>query len=219
VDDIGPHNPPSHPELLDGLGAAFRSSGFDLKKLMRWIVLSEPYHLSSRITSRNREDDPALGARPMFSRFYLRQMEAEQLYESLLVATAADNTLSRERRDEFKQRWLRQFATAFGTDDADEATSFNGSIPQALALMNGELVRRATGNQPGSMLYRVAHDPELDNAERIRYLYEAAVARRPTRQELVISNELLAARSGKVGQTLQDIWWALLNTNEFILNH
>jgi hypothetical protein len=219
VDDIGPHNPPSHPELLDELGAAFRRSGFDMKQLVRWIVLSEPYRLSSRITSRNEKDDPALGARPMFSRFYLRQMEAEQLYESLLVATAADSTLSRERRDDMKDRWLRQFTTAFGTDDAGEATTFNGSIPQALTLMNGDLLRRATGNQPGSMLYRVASDPKMDNAERIRYLYLAAVSRLPTREELAISNELLAARSGNVGAALQDIWWALLNTNEFILNH
>jgi Protein of unknown function (DUF1549)/Protein of unknown function (DUF1553) len=219
VDDIGPHNAPSHPELLDKLGAAFRGSGFDLKQLMRWIVLSEPYGLSSRITSRNQSDDPALGARPMFSRFYLRQMEAEELYESLLVATAADSTLSKSQRDQMKDRWLRQFTTAFGTDENDEATSFNGSIPQALTLMNGELVRRATGTQPGSMLYRVANDPKLDNAERIRYLYQAALARVPTRQELSISNELLVARGGNVGEALQDIWWALLNTNEFILNH
>jgi hypothetical protein len=190
-----------------------------LKQLVRWIVLSEPYGLSSRITKRNEKDDPALGERPMFSRFYLRQMEAEQLFESLLVATAADSTLSGARRDNMKERWLRQFTTAFGTDDADEATTFNGSIPQALALMNGELIGRATGNQPGSMLYRVVHDPKLDNAERIRYLYLAALSRLPTRPELALSNELLVARGGNVGAALQDVWWALLNTNEFILNH
>jgi hypothetical protein len=219
VDDIGPHNPPSHAELLDRLGSSLRAAGFDLKQLMRWIVLSEPYSLSSRITSRNQSDDPALGARPMFSRFYLRQMEAEQLYESLLVATAADSTLGDERREDMKQRWLRQFATAFGTDENDEATTFNGSIPQALALMNGELVRRATGNQPGSMLYRVAHDAQLDNAARIRYLYLAGVSRPPTRAELATSNELLVARGGDVAAALADIWWALLNTNEFFLSH
>jgi hypothetical protein len=219
VDDIGPHNVPTHPELLEGLGAAFRKSGFDLKKLMRWIVLSEPYSLSSQITSRNQDDDPALGAKPMFSRFYMRQMQAEELYESLLVATAADSTLSRERQEEMRDRWLRQFNTAFGTDDNEEATTFNGSIPQALTLMNGDLVRRATGNQKGSMLYQVAWDSKMDNAEKIRYLYLAALARVPTRQELAISNELLAARGGDVGAALQDIWWALLNTNEFILNH
>ena len=107
IDDIGPHNPPSHPELLDQLGKSFRDSGFDLKQLMRWIVLSEPYSLSSQITERNQDDDPALGAKPMFSRFYLRQMEAEQLYESLLVATAADNTVTKERSDEMRERWLQ----------------------------------------------------------------------------------------------------------------
>jgi hypothetical protein len=186
---------------------------------MRWIVLSEAYGLSSQITSRNEDDDPALGARPMFSRFYLRQMQAEQLYESLLVATGADATLSRERQEEARERWLRQFSTAFGTDENDEATTFNGSIPQALTLMNGDLVRRATGNEKGSMLYRVANDSKMDNAEKIRYLYQAALSRLPTRQELNISNELLAARKGDVGSALQDIWWALLNTNEFILNH
>jgi hypothetical protein len=219
VDDIGPHNPASHPELLDQLGQAFRDGGFDLKQLMRWIVLSEPYNLSSRILSRNEADDPALGARPMFSRFYLRQMEAEQLYESLLVVTAADSTVAQRDRETTKEQWLRQFATAFGTDENDEATTFNGSIPQALTLMNGELVRRATGNQAGSMLARVAGNPRFDNAERIRYLYLAALSRVPTREELAISNELLVARGGNVGAALQDIWWALLNTNEFILIH
>jgi hypothetical protein len=85
--------------------------------------------------------------------------------------------------------------------------------------MNGPLVRRATGNQPGSMLARVAENPQLNNAEKIRYLYLAAFARRPTRQEIMLSNELLAARDGKVGAALADIWWALLNSNEFILIH
>ncbi len=220
VDDIGPHNSPSHPELLDGLGLALRNAKFDLKQLMRWIVLSEPYSLSSEMTKKNAADDPTLGARPMFSHFYLRQMEADELYESLLVATAADETVKDPaRRDQVRERWLRQFNTAFGTDDNGEATSFNGTIPQALALMNGPLVTRATGNQRGSMLARVANNPQLSDPEKIQYLYLAAFARRPTRQEISLSNELLAARDGNVGAALQDIWWALLNSNEFILNH
>ncbi|HVT29923.1 MAG TPA: DUF1553 domain-containing protein, partial [Lacipirellulaceae bacterium] len=219
IDDIGPHNPPSNPELLDHLGKSFRDSGFDLKKLMRWIVLSEPYSLSSQITARNQDDDPSLGAKPMFSRFYLRQMEAEELYDSLLVATAADNTVSKDRSEVMKDRWLRQFSQAFGTDENDESTTFNGSIPQALTLMNGELMRRATGNQPGSMLYRVATDSKMDNAQKIRYLYLAGLSRLPTRRELTVSNELLMARGGRAGPALQDIWWAVLNTNEFILIH
>lgn len=220
VDDIGPHNTPSHPELLDQLGQSFRRSEFDLKQLMRWIALSEAYGLSSRTTKKNEADDPTLGVQPMFSHFYLRQMEAEQLYESLLVATAADQTVTNEeRRDEVRERWLRQFNNAFGTDDGGESTSFNGTIPQVLALMNGPLVKRATGNQRGSMLAWVAEHPKMNNAEKIRYLYLAALSRRPTKPEIALSNELLAARDGNVGAALQDIWWALLNSNEFILVH
>jgi hypothetical protein len=220
VDDIGPHNQPSHPELLDGLGQSFRHGGFDVKQLMRWIVLSEPYNLSSRMLKRNEADDPALGARPMFSHFYLRQMEPEELYESLLVATTAEETAGEgEDRETLKQRWLDQFNTAFGTDDNAEASAFNGTIPQALVMMNGPLVQHATGNRPGSMLARVASDDSLNNADKIRYLYLAAFARQPTTQEINISNELLEARQRNVGAALQDIWWALLNTNEFILIH
>ena len=219
IDDIGPHNPPSNPELLDQLGKSFRDSGFDLKKLMRWIVLSDPYSLSSQMTGRNQDDDPSLGAKPMFSRFYLRQMEAEQLYESLITATRADNTVTKERGNEMRERWTKQFSQAFGTDENDESTTFNGSIPQALTLMNGELIRRATGNQPGSMLAKVAGDTKMDNAQKIRHLYLAGLSRVPTKKELAISNELLLAHKGKVGLALQDIWWAVLNTNEFILIH
>ncbi len=217
IDDIGPHNRPTHPELLDKLGQATRDADFDLQQLMRWIVLSEPYSLSSRTTRRNASDDPALGVRPMFSHFYLRSMQAEQLYESLLVVTDAAGTLEKEWRASTKQQWLKQFNTAFGTDENDESTTFNGSIPQVLMMMNGPLTKKATGNQPGSMLAQIATDSSLSNGNKIRYLYQAALSRWPSRKELMISNQLLAARKGNVGAALQDIWWALLNSNEFIL--
>jgi hypothetical protein len=219
IDDIGPHNPPSHPELLDQLGKSFRTAGFDLKRLIKWMALSEPYSLSSQMSERNKDDDPSLGAKPMFSRFYLRQMEAEQLYESLLTATAADNTVAKDRGDQMKERWLKQFSQAFGTDENDESTTFNGSIPQALTLMNGELIRLATSDKRGSMLKKVIDDAKMDNAQKIRHLYLAGLSRMPTKKELAVSNELLVARKGNASQALQDIWWAVLNTNEFILIH
>ena len=96
IDDLGEHNPPSHPELLDGLAERFREQSFDLKELVRWIVLSRPYALSSKGTAGNAIDDPALGEKPKFSRFYLRQMRAEELYESLLTATEADRSRAAE---------------------------------------------------------------------------------------------------------------------------
>ena len=85
--------------------------------------------------------------------------------------------------------------------------------------MNGELVRRATGNQPGSMLARVAADTKMDNAEKIRYLYLAGLSRVPTRQELTDQQRAAGGARRECGAALQDIWWAVLNTNEFILIH
>ncbi len=70
IDDLGPHNAPSDGELLANLGKEVRKSSYDLRQLMRWIVLSLPYQLSSRITEANRADDPTVGETPRFSHFY-----------------------------------------------------------------------------------------------------------------------------------------------------
>ncbi len=217
--DMGPHNPVSHPEFLDELGLAFRNSGFDLKRLMRWLVLSDAYGLSSRESSGNQADDPTKGVVPQFSRFYVRQMLPEQLFDSLLVATAADATVAKAERTNLKDDWLRQFDTAFGTDDNAEATTFNGSIPQVLTLMNGDLVRRACSTDSGSFLDRIANDAALSNREKINYLYRAALGRQPTKPEANLCNELLATRDDDGVGTLEDVWWAVLNSNEFILVH
>ena len=155
-----------------------------------------------------------------FSHFYLRQMRAEELYESLIVATEAHKARgSYEEQEKAKREWLGQFTIAFGTDEGDEATTFNGTIPQALMMMNGELVKKATSSDKGSFLYRIATDPKKNNAQRINYLYEAALARIPTKDEIALANNLLLLRKGDAPAAMQDIWWAVLNSNEFILNH
>ncbi len=74
---------------LSFLSEEFRRAEFDLRKLISWVALSKPYSLSSKRSSGNQSDDPLLGESPKFSHFYLRQMEAEQLYESMMVATEA----------------------------------------------------------------------------------------------------------------------------------
>ena len=219
IDDMGPHNPPSNPELLDFLAENFAAGGYDLKELIRAIVLSRPYALSSKTSAGNAADDPQQGRPPLFARFYLRQMTAEQLYDSLLAATQADAAAPDDRRDALKARWLAQFNTAFGNDEGTEGTTFNGSIPQALTLMNGELVRRACRTDGGSFLASVANNASLSNREKINYLYRAALARTPTGEETKACNSLLAARGGDVPATLADVWWAVLNSNEFILVH
>jgi len=219
VDDLGEHNPPSHPELLDGLAARFEEGGFDLKALVRWIVLSRAYGLSSRVGSGNAADDPSLGEKPRFSRFYLRQMQAEQLYESLLTATQADRASgAAEEAAKKKDQWMSQFVIAFGTDEGDEATTFNGSIPQVLMMFNGDLIKQATTTGKGGFLDTVAAGPKPPKSK-IEALYLAALARKPVKKELAAADALLKAREGNVTAALQDVWWAILNSNEFIINH
>lgn len=221
VNDMGPHNPASHPELLDRLAADFKASGYDVKQLIRWIVLSEPYALSSQFAAKdkNRRDDPTLGETPMFSRFYLRQMRAEELYESLLVATEAHKTRKTpEKEAAARQRWLQQFVIAFGTDENDETTTFNGTIPQTLMMFNGELVKQATSTDKGSFLYRIATSDRIRGVKKVNYLYRAALSRDPTANERRLMKKVLGSRPGQTA-AIRDVWWVLLNTNEFILNH
>jgi hypothetical protein len=219
ADDLGPHNNPSHPALLEYLGEQFRYVSHDIKELIKWITLSEAYSLSSRITKGNAKDDPLLGEQPKFSHFYLRQMRAEELYESLLVATEAHKTRGAyEEVERQKADWLRQFTIAFGTDEGDEATTFNGTIPQALMMFNGDLIKKATDTSNGSFLHRVAAS-NLKPEQKIDYLFNAALSRDPTKEEVKIANALLLARKGDAAAALQDIYWAVLNSNEFIIQH
>jgi hypothetical protein len=218
IDDLGPHNPVSHPELLERLAKDFREKSYDIKQLIVWITLSEPYQLSSRSTKDNQGDDPTLGDPPKFSRFYTRQMSAEQLYQSLAVATQAGRRGNLEEQQRRRDEWMRQFVVAFGTDEGDETTTFNGSIPQSLMLFNGELIRDAISLEPGSWLNQLTQNKSSPQ-ERIQYLFIAGLGRRARPDELTIATQLLDARKQNVGGMLQDLWWSILNSNEFIFIH
>ncbi|MFN9752289.1 MAG: DUF1549 and DUF1553 domain-containing protein [Planctomycetota bacterium] len=219
VDDLGPHNIASHPELLDYLAEEFVKSGYDLKKLAGWIALSRPYGLSSQRTSNNEKDDPMLGGPPRFSHFYLRQMSAEQLYESLLVASQAGRQAGNyEEQEELKSRWLQQFSNAFGNDEGGEGTVFNGTIPQILMMFNGEMIRAATSGDAGTIIDELATNTKLKEAQKVERLYLTGLARLPSKEELKTAQELLAARGGDVRQMLRDQWWIILNSGEFIFN-
>jgi hypothetical protein len=220
VDDLGPHKPPSHPDLLNYLADEFRYTQYDVRQLIKWIVLSRPYSLSSKPNASNAKDDPLLGDAPKFSRFYLRQMQAEELYESLLVATQADRAPGTyEDRERMKSQWLQQFARTFGTDEGDESTSFNGTIPQVLMMFNGELIRQATGDSGPTLIDQIVNDPKMANREKADYLFLAGLARKAKNNEWTLANQFLAARKGNPAEALKDLWWVILNSNEFIFNH
>ena len=218
IDDLGPHNPASHPELLDALGKEFRKASYDMKQLITWIRLSKPYHLAAVLGSNNKVDDPSIGELPQFSRFYLRQMSAEQLYQSLATATGAAAAGSYEKQEQERRKWLSQFVMAFGTDEGDESTTFNGSIPQALMLFNGELTKMTTSTKAGSFIDRI-YKAGKSPSDRLTRLFMAGLARRPSKGEVNMARQLMGARKGNEKEMMQDLWWAIINSNEFIMQH
>ena len=219
VDDMGPHNAASHPVVLERMSTEFVKSGFDLKQLVRWICNTEAYNLTSRFNPKNMQDNPAAGEPQLFSHLYTKSMNAEQLYDSLIIATNAHKSGSSnwEQAETQRQRWLQQFVVAFGTDENDEATTFDGTIPQALMMMNGELVQTALSGTKGGLLNTVMTDKSNDS-EKVKSLYAATLCRYPSAREVAAARKVLKGAAGRT-EAFQDLYWALLNSNEFIFNH
>jgi len=217
VDDMGPHNPASHPELLDQLAEHFAESNFDLRRLMRWITLSQPYGLSSRQIDENLADNPDAGQQ-LFARYYSRQMEAEQLFHSLqmLAKNSAEGNSPIIASIDDRHSWLGQVNQKMGDDEDSETSALDGGITQSLLMMNGGLMKQATDAQ-AAVLKKVTAS-KMSSHEKVEHLFLAALSRRPTKQELSAISDILKARNN-VSAALQDIWWALLNSNEFILDH
>lgn len=233
VDDMGPHNAASHPELLEKLGKDFVKSKYDLKQLIRWICNSEAYNLTSKMVPPpggmkkddpnygryNERDNPANGERPLFTHMYVKSLSAEQLYDSLIIATNAHKSgrSNWEQAEQQRRMWMQQFVLAFGTDENDESTTFNGTIPQALMMMNGELVQNAISTSKGSYLNTVLSDKGNEQAK-LRELYMSTLSRIPTSKEIAAAKGLIKKAKTPI-EGYQDLFWALLNSNEFIFNH
>jgi len=230
VEDMGPHVAVSHPMLLDQLTRDFVTSGYDVKQLIRWICQSEAYGLTSRTTGANLADNPEIGNTPLFSRVYVKQMSVEQMFDSLLIATQAREVFGSdwESVEHRRQEWLQQFVMAWQTDENDEADLFSGTISQALMMMNGELVDLALSFGKGTYLDRVARSSRSEN-EKIEAIALATLSRKPSRTELSAVRKLMqdrvagqprgVDRTVAVRSSLQDLFWACLNSNEFILIH
>ncbi len=235
VDDIGPHVAVSHPELLDGLTAAFVESGYDLRRLMTWIALSEPWQLSSSVTDTNEIDDPDRGETPLFSRMYIRRMTPEQVYRSIRVAirTAADapaESIVTESESDAQHRryWVAQFVRDYETDENDESAEFDGTVAQALVMMNGEEIDMAI-TQAAKLI--VSSSSEGSNTRRIsatdavHRVAQALLTRPPTSGE----QKAFRARQSALQKTMsadealeatvEDMLWAYLNSSEFMLVH
>jgi hypothetical protein len=212
VDDFGEHNKVVHPELLDRLAKSFSGSGgYDPKNLIRWICSSKAYNLSASANATNRSSD----AEPFFARMMLKAMSPEQLFESLMVATSRNDT--KDVLKQKRQRWMNLLTTNFGDDEGNEVT-FNGTVVQALLLMNGQDINDAVTSPAGTpvkALRRGTPKGIMDD------LYLAALNRTATPKEAaIILNKLrMNSPDREAVHPWQDLFWALLNSDEFILNH
>ncbi|MEP3480879.1 MAG: DUF1549 domain-containing protein [Fuerstiella sp.] len=220
IDDMGPHNPASHPEVLERLSAEFVKADYDVKQLIKWITNTNAYSLTSQYGEENDIDDPSAGEMPLFSHMYMKSMQAEQLYDSLIVASSAHKAGRGgwEAQEDQRRRWMGQFFVAFDTDENDEATTFNGTIPQALMMMNSELMQKAVNADRGSFLYETMMSNEPDS-KKIQKLYMASLTRMPGRAEMRNAGKMISRYGANRAAAYQDLFWALLNSNEFIFNH
>ncbi len=216
VDDMGPHNPPSHPELLDLLAEDFVTHGYDLRRMIQALCLTEAYGRASH-GSTAAEDRPEL-----FAQMAVKSLSAEQIYDSLLTAAGRDPAaaIGFQAAAGFAGANNREQFLARFRAPAQNATEFQAGIPQALTLMNGPLIAELT--DPGtSPLLSSLSAPFFSDEQRLEILFLSTLARFPREEERgrFMSHVVHAADDGQREQALSDVLWALLNTAEFVLNH
>ena len=202
IDDLGADNASEFGGLLDELAVQFRSHDYNLKYLIRVMTATRAYNLSSVA-------DPAASTTPTFNFMPVRGLSARQLFDSLVQATGADAA-------EARSRFLDLFANR-----EERSTEARTSILQALTMMNGDYIARATSLETGDVLGAVANAPFLDTSGRIETLYLATLTRRPNPEELALLVGYVDRPQGADdrAKALSNVFWALLNGPEFYLNH
>ncbi|MCA8988248.1 MAG: DUF1549 domain-containing protein [Planctomycetaceae bacterium] len=229
VDDLGPHNPPSHPELFATLTRSFVASGYDITRLYRWIALSDAYHLSSSTHDGNQSDTPETGQLPAFSRMYPKQLSPEELYNSLVVLNEGKLSSGRQWPAYVAERddWVSQFIVSHENDENDEENHFDGSVTQALVLMNNEFIQQTVSPESNPQFSHLLTDTGSDQ-DKFERICLAVLSREPTAREAVffrsITGKLREADTDRereqiLSTRLSDVYWAYLNSSEFIVNH
>lgn len=214
VDDMRPDNKPVSPEVLDLLTQDFAASGFDLRRLLRALVLTDAYQLSSGSPT----DEPAQAL--CFARMNLKNFTADQLYDCIAVATLSDTSMGQEgalarTANGSRQQFIEQFRAAPG-----DRTAYQAGVPQALTLMHGTVVHGATDLTTSGLL-KSLNAPFFSDEQRLDTLFLATLCREPEPAE----REKLLAYLGEAKDSnerlgvLGDVLWALLNSAEFTFIH
>ena len=220
VDDFRTTNPPTNPELLDALAADFATNGFDLKSLMRRIMNSRLYQISSIPNKTNAQDKGS------FSRFYRRRLSAENLHDILVqvcgVGSRYDNLRPDARTAELwttimDSPMLESFGLPNPSRNCPVERDDRPSMVQALHLMNSETLQAKLVDKNGRAA-KLAQ-AELLPGRIVDELYLSIYSRWPSADEKAVAVEAFAAEGVKRQQAVEDIMWALINSAEFVFNH
>ncbi len=215
IDDFSDNNPPSHPDVLNLLAVQFAAHDFDLKFLVRTITATRVYQTTSRQTHASQKDPT------QFARMALRGLTPEQFFDSLAEATGfyqpyrTDNPFVIDA-DTPRGRFLELFR-----DENESPLMKETTILQSLAMMNGDFVDSATTLENSQTLRAVADFPLMSSDEKLETLFIAALSRRPTESEKTTMGKYIAdgGSSKDPKEAMTDVFWALLNSSEFLLNH
>ena len=219
VDDVRVSNPASNPELLDALARHFTEYNYDFKKLVRDICLSRTYQLAGTTNDTNAGDDRN------FSHAAVRRIRAEVLLDCISQVTEAKEKfqglpLGARAVQIADGRTANYFLTTFGRATRETVCScevkMEPNLSQALHLLNGETVQKNIVD--GGVIKRML-DQKRPPQEIVEDLYARCLCRKPTAEESARLQLAVAGSKTDQQQVLTDVFWALLNTKEFIFTH
>jgi hypothetical protein len=219
VDDLRASNPPSNPELWAALNREFVGHKFDMKHLMRVILNSRTYQLTSATRPGNATD-----AR-FYSHYYARRLPAEVLLDAISRATGVPDTFpgypAGMRALQLPDPTLNSyFLTLFGRSERVTACACERSgevtMPQLLHLQNGEDMARKLRAGDGRLAALLKE--KKNDARAAEELFLATLSRPPSAKELEAVTKALGD-GGTRDEVFRDLFWALLNSKEFTFNH
>lgn len=218
VDDARVSNPPSNPQLLDALRQKLVQYDFDVSKLAGDICKSKTYQLSTQTNSWNEWDDRD------FSHGRIRRLRAEVLLDCISQVTATTDAFSglplggraiQIPNDDSNNYFLETFGRAERDTPCSCEVSTSPTLSQALHLLNGE---NTTGKIVEGQVIEKALADGAQPMEIAKNIYLTCLTRLPTEQESSAIEEKLNVSTNPSAE-LVDLFWAVLNSNEFIFNH
>jgi hypothetical protein len=221
VDDMRLTNPPSNEELLSAAAGYLVENHFDLKALMRTILQSKTYQRSSLPLAENAADQR------FYSRYYPRRMMAEVLLDALSQVSGAATKLG-----DYPSGWRAMqlpdstvdsyFLKTFGRPDrivtCECERTADPSMVQVLHLSNGDTLNeklQAPGNRLEALIAAGTADDKI-----VEEAYLSALARLPTDDERSRLLAVLAeAPQDNKRILVEDLYWSILSSREFLFNH